>query len=136
MDTYTAKEITELLQQEEIDINLRTIRYYTQIGLLPPLEAIGNKRVYTEQHMDFLKAIVSLSKTGMSLAEIQDKLKNLTIEEIKNIGNKLFLFKEESFLKNETIKVNEDVFITVSSHVPKELQQEVVRAISNVFEEE
>lgn len=136
MDTYTAKEITEQLQQEEIDINLRTIRYYTQIGLLPPLEAIGNKRVYTEQHMDFLKAIVSLSKTGMSLAEIQDKLKNLTIEEIKNIGNKLFLFKEESFLKNETIKINEDVFITVSSDVPKELQQEVVRAISNVFEEE
>ena len=70
------------------------------------------------------------------VGEIQDKLKNLTIEEIKNIGNKLFLFKEESFLKNETIKVNEDVFITVSSHVPKELQQEVVRAISNVFEEE
>ncbi|MFC0561483.1 MerR family transcriptional regulator [Halalkalibacter alkalisediminis] len=133
MNTYTAKELVELLQSEEVEINLRTVRYYTQIGLLPPLPVEGNKRVYTTQHMDYIKAIISLSKTGLSLAEIQKKVSNLTFEEIKNIGKKLFLFKEEVFLKNETIKVSKDAFITVSSKVSAEKQQEVVNAVSKIL---
>lgn len=132
---YTAKELVELLLSEEVEVNLRTVRYYTQIGLLPPLFVDGNRRVYTKQHLDYIRAIISLSKTGMSLAETQLKLDTLTSEEIENIGKKLFLFKEDTFLINETIKVNKDTFITISSKISEEKQQEVVKAVSEILGE-
>lgn len=135
MSTYTAKDLVDLLQLEEVEINLRTVRYYTQLGLLPPLLVDGNRRVYTTQHLDYIRAIISLAKTGISLAEIQKKLSELSTEEIKNIGKKLFLFKEETFLINETIKVNDDAFITISSKVSVEKQQELMKAVSNILGE-
>ncbi|MGO4374805.1 hypothetical protein AB4Z21_29450 [Paenibacillus sp. MCAF20] len=42
MEQYTAKQLTEVLQHEDAGMNLRTVRYYTQIGVIPPLETVGN----------------------------------------------------------------------------------------------
>ncbi|ERI10306.1 MerR family transcriptional regulator, partial [Aneurinibacillus aneurinilyticus] len=56
MHTYTAKQITDILQSEGQNINLRTVRYYTQIGMVPPLELVGNKRVYTDHHLYYIRA--------------------------------------------------------------------------------
>ncbi|RBN39558.1 MerR family transcriptional regulator, partial [Priestia megaterium] len=41
MNTYTGKQITELLNNEGADLNLRTVRYYTQIEIVPPLVLVG-----------------------------------------------------------------------------------------------
>ncbi|WP_217565476.1 MerR family transcriptional regulator, partial [Micrococcus sp. GbtcB5] len=68
METFTAKQITEILQKEGTNINLRTVRYYTQIEIVPPLELVGNKRAYTEKHLHYFRAIITLSKTGETLA--------------------------------------------------------------------
>lgn len=71
MNTYTGKQITELLNNEGADLNLRTVRYYTQIEIVPPLVLVGNKRVYTDQHVHYFRAVLTLSKAGESLASIQ-----------------------------------------------------------------
>lgn len=133
MKTYTAKEITEIMHKDEPEMNLRTIRYYTQIGMVPPLELVGNKRVYTDKHLSYFRAIVTLAKTGKTLASIQETLKNLPMEEIERIGEQMQLLQSEKIIENETIKVNEDVYITLSPKISAELKQKVIDSVSQVF---
>ncbi|WP_028610854.1 MerR family transcriptional regulator [Paenibacillus harenae] len=130
MDTYTAKQIAELIQNEDPAMNLRTVRYYTQIGIIPPLELAGNKRVYTNTHVQYLRAIITLSRTGETLAAIQEKLKNLSMEEIEKIGDQLHLFKSDRVLENETHQITGDVIITLSPRISAELKQKVIDSVS------
>lgn len=136
MSSYTAKQITELLQQEGADIHLRTIRYYTQIGMVPPLETVGNKRVYTDVHLAYFRAILTLSKTGETLASIQQKLQALSMDEIKKIGKQMTLYQSENLITRETTKINDDAFITFSSNVPEHMKQKIVDSISNIMKED
>jgi DNA-binding transcriptional MerR regulator len=133
MNIYTAKQLTEILQNERVDINLRTVRYYTQIGLLPPLEVIGNKRVYINKHLSYLRAILTLSKTGQSLSDIQTKLQSLSLEEIEQIGKQMTLYISDKILENETHKVSDDVFITLSPKISAELKQKVIDSVSRIL---
>ncbi|HJV47298.1 MAG TPA: MerR family transcriptional regulator [Bacillota bacterium] len=135
MNTYTAKQLTEILQSENVDINLRTVRYYTQIGLLPHLEVVGNKRVYTDTHLYYLRAIITLSKTGQSLADIQEKLKNLTTEEVQKIGEQISLYSPENIIGNETHKVSEDVFITLGPRISAELKTKVIDSVTQILKQ-
>lgn len=136
MKTYTAQQLSELLQQEAPDMNLRTVRYYTQIGLLPPLDLFGNKRVYTDKHLHYLRAIVTLSKTGETLAAIQDKLARLTIEQIEKIGDKLALYRSEHVLENETLQVSKDVLLTISPRVSDELKERMIHTLTQMLKGE
>ncbi|GGL61741.1 MerR family transcriptional regulator [Sporolactobacillus putidus] len=136
MSSYTAKQITELLQREGADIHLRTIRYYTQIGMVPPLETAGNKRVYTDNHLAYFRAILTLSKTGETLASIQQKLQALSIDEIKKIGKQMTLYQSENLITRETTRINDDAFITLSSNVPEQMKQKIVDSISNIMKED
>jgi DNA-binding transcriptional MerR regulator len=133
INIYTAKQLTEILQNENVDINLRTVRYYTQIELLPPLEVIGNKRVYTNKHLSYLRAILTLSKTGQSLSDIQIKLQSLSLEEIEHIGKQMTLYVSDKILVNETHKVSDDVFITLSPKISAELKQKVIDSVSQIL---
>ncbi|WP_310828934.1 MerR family transcriptional regulator [Paenibacillus pedocola] len=135
MNTYTGKQLAELLQQEEPAMNLRTVRYYTQIGLLPALELAGNKRVYTDRHLMHLRAILTLSKSGESLAEIQSKLAELSEEEVAKIGGRLRFFQPEQILSGETLVVSEDVMLTVSSRITPELRLELKETIARMLKE-
>ncbi|MFD0770643.1 MerR family transcriptional regulator [Bacillus sp. CGMCC 1.60114] len=51
----------------------RTIRYYEQIGLLPaPPRSEGGIRLYSQEHIDFLKKITNAKEVmGFSLQELQ-----------------------------------------------------------------
>lgn len=51
----------------------RTIRYYEQIGLLPsPPRSEGGMRLYSQEHIDFLKKITNAKEVmGFSLQELQ-----------------------------------------------------------------
>lgn len=55
-------EVAELL-----NITVRTIRYYEEEGLLEPHRTTAGTRLYTEQHIDRLKAILHLTENGFSL---------------------------------------------------------------------
>lgn len=136
MSNFTAKQITELLQQEGTDIHLRTIRYYTQIGMVPPLETVGNRRVYTENHLAYFRAIVTLSKTGETLASIQQMLQKLSIDEIKKIGRQMTLYQSENLVTRETTKINDNAFITLSSTVNPEVRKKIVDYVSKIMKED
>ena len=50
-----------------LDTTVRTIRYYEEEGLLCPHRTDGGTRLYTDHHVDRLKAILHLSENGFSL---------------------------------------------------------------------
>lgn len=136
LNTYTAKQVAEVLQNEDPQMNLRTVRYYTQIGMLPPLELAGNKRVYTDNHLHYLRAVLVLSKSGDTLASAQEKLADLPMEEVIKIGENLQLYQSGQFIRNETHVVSEDVILSVSSRIPPELKEKMIASVTRLLKEE
>jgi DNA-binding transcriptional MerR regulator len=134
MSNYTAKQLAEILQHDDPQMNLRTVRYYTQIGVIPSLELVGNKRVYTDIHLHYFRAILMLSKGGETLANIQEKLQELSIEEIIQVGEKLPLYQIEQIMNHETHVINEDVIISLSTRTPPELKMKIIEAVSQLVE--
>jgi DNA-binding transcriptional MerR regulator len=49
----------------------RTIRYYVELGLLPPPAGTGNRATYGPEHMDRLLTIKKLQMRRLSLDEIR-----------------------------------------------------------------
>lgn len=133
MNSYTAKQIAEILQQDDPRMNLRTVRYYTQIGMVPPLELVGNKRVYTDDHIHYFRAIITLSRTGETLASIQETLKKLSLEDIEKVSQQLTLYEPSRIIENETLKITDDVIITISPRISAELKQRVIDSVSEVL---
>ncbi|AIQ57971.1 MerR family transcriptional regulator [Paenibacillus borealis] len=136
MNTYTAKQLAEVLQNEDPQMNLRTVRYYTQIGMLPPLELVGNKRTYTDNHLHYLRAILVLSKSGDTLSSAQEKLAGLPIDEVIKIGDNLRMYQSDQILRNETHIVSEDVVLSVSSRISPELKVKMIESVTRLLEEE
>lgn len=136
MNTYTAKQLAEVLQNEDPQMNLRTVRYYTQIGMLPPLELVGNKRTYTDNHLHYLRAILVLSKSGDTLSSVQEKLAGLPIDEVIKIGDNLRMYQSDQILRNETHIVSEDVVLSVSSRISPELKVKMIETVTRLLEEE
>lgn len=52
---------------ELLNTTVRTIRYYEEEGLLLPHRTDGGTRLYSEHHVDRLKAILHLAENGFSL---------------------------------------------------------------------
>lgn len=136
MSGYTAKQISEILLQDDPRMNLRTVRYYSQIGMVPPLELVGNKKAYTEKHLHFFRAIITLTRTGDTLASIQEKLMILSIEEVEKIGQQMHLYDPNRILENETLTITEDIAITVSPRISAELKQKVIDSVSQLLRED
>ena len=64
------KEVTK-----QTGITVRTLRYYDQIGLLPPAgKTEGGHRLYGELELQKLQEIQFLKTLGFSLQEIKDML--------------------------------------------------------------
>ncbi|MDQ0060933.1 MerR family transcriptional regulator [Paenibacillus harenae] len=136
MEQYTAKQLTEILQGEDAGMNLRTVRYYTQIGVIPPLELVGNKRVYTDNHLHYFRAILTLARSGETLAGIQKQLDRLSIEEVIRIGEKLPLYQADRMLKHDTYVISEDIILSLSSRTAPELRSKIINAVTRLAEGE
>ncbi|WP_054026399.1 MerR family transcriptional regulator [Bacillus sp. FJAT-28004] len=136
MDTFTAKQVADILQKDDPEMNLRTVRYYTQIGIVPPLELFGNKRAYTTNHICYFRAILTLIHSGETLAAIQEKLKELSIDEISKIGENLQLYRSKKMLTNDTHVINEDVILSMSPRISAELRVKMVETISQMLKGE
>ncbi|PYI51902.1 MerR family transcriptional regulator [Paenibacillus flagellatus] len=133
MSSYTAKQLTELVQKDDPDVNLRTVRYYTQIGLLPPLETEGSKRVYTDRHLHCLRAIRALANNGETLAGIRDKLNGLSFEEVTAIGDNLRLVRSDDMLLNETHRIGDDVILSIHPRVSDEVKAKMIETVSRLL---
>lgn len=56
---------------EKFDLPLSTIRYYEEIGLLENVVHQGNRRVFSDEHIDRLNAIECFKKARLSLDDIK-----------------------------------------------------------------
>src|SRR5438128_8810016 len=67
--------------------DLRTIRYYTMLGLLDrPAEMQGRKALYGRKHLLQLVAIKRLQARGLSLEEVQRHLLGLPEKKLQRIA--------------------------------------------------
>jgi len=136
MNSYTAKQIAEMIQQDDPRMNLRTVRYYTQIGMVPPLELVGNKRVYTDKHLIYFRAIITLARTGETLASIQETLNKLSLDDIEKISEQLTLYDSNRIIENDTLKITDDIIISVSPRISAELRQKVIDSVHQALKED
>jgi DNA-binding transcriptional MerR regulator len=61
---------------DSVGLSLRTIRYYEEIGLVPPSgRSEGGFRLYTESDIEQLRLVKALKPIGMSLETMGELLK-------------------------------------------------------------
>ncbi len=65
--TYTIKEFAALFHTTE-----HTVRYYTDIGLLPCRRDGGNRRVFDETSYNWMQGITCLKGCGATLEDIKE----------------------------------------------------------------
>lgn len=67
---------------EQVNIPVRTIRYYIAEGLLPGPEGRGKATAYGEEHLQRLRLIRLLANRHMPLAEMSRLLNRLSLNEV------------------------------------------------------
>ncbi len=63
---YTIRQLAAMFQTTEL-----TIRYYTDVGLLPCQRDGGNRRVFDEESVNWMQGITCLKGCGASIGEIK-----------------------------------------------------------------
>jgi len=57
---------------EMLDLHPQTLRQYERLGLIKPSRTLGNTRLYSEEDIDHLKFIITLTKElGVNLAGVE-----------------------------------------------------------------
>jgi len=106
-----------------LDITVRAIRYYEEEELLKPQRTNAGTRLYSEQHIERLKAIFHLAQNGFSLEAIRligktrelcstgnasskkvSKIINSSINDIDKKIDNLKVLKSEMHAANKQIK--------------------------------
>lgn len=64
---YTVRQFADMFHTTE-----HTIRYYTDIGLLPCQRDEGNRRVFDEESVNWMQGITCLKNCGASIENIQE----------------------------------------------------------------
>ena len=64
---YTLKQFVEMFHTTE-----HTIRYYTDIHLLPCRRDQGNRRIFNEESVNWMQGIVCLKGCGASIEDIKE----------------------------------------------------------------
>ena len=96
---YTVKEVAELLH-----INPHTVRYYTNMGLLPNMNREKNgTRLFTDEDVECLKNIIYLRECGMSIASIREYLE-LSKRGAETIPQQLQLILEQKEKVDKEVK--------------------------------
>ena len=73
---YTMKQFAEMFQTTE-----HTLRYYTDIDLLPCKRDEGNRRVFDEESVNWMRGITCLRNCGASIKDIKEYCRLCTLEE-------------------------------------------------------
>lgn len=74
--TYTIKEFAEMFHVSE-----HTLRYYTDIKLLPCQRVGRNRRVFDEESVNWMQGIQCLKGCGASIEEIKEYCQLCLLEE-------------------------------------------------------
>lgn len=73
---YTIKQFAEMFNTTE-----HTIRYYTDIGLLPCRRDGGNRRVFDDESVNWMQGITCLKGCGASIEDIKEYCRLCRLEE-------------------------------------------------------
>jgi len=117
---------------ENLNISAKTLRFYEEQGILPDVSRDEKgRRVYNEQHIDWLSFIRCLRKTGMSLSTIKE------YKDLYEVGNTTFLQRKEMLMQHksevqkkveESLKHSEEINYKIAMY---ELQKEDIRKNPN-----
>ena len=121
---YTIREVSEILK-----IPVSTIRYYENLGLLPVIQRIEGKRVFTNENITDLKRIKKLKDMGMTLKDIKnfnqlysklsfeqkimilDQQHTVIIEQIEELQHTLEIIETERLKYSNIINKNHTAII-------------------------
>src|SRR6185312_675917 len=67
----------------EVGLSVRAVRFYITEKLLPPLGTRGKGAAWGEEHLLRLRLIRGLTERRMTLAEIRDRLANLSTADVR-----------------------------------------------------
>ena len=86
-----------------VNISIRTLRYYDDIGLLKPeiVDKFTNYRYYTEDNVVEARFIVLLKEVGFTLQEIIDYKNFLNNYDDSDDGTNQFLIKKQNQISEE-----------------------------------
>lgn len=100
-----------------VDIPIKTLRYYDEVGILPPahIDQFTGYRYYDDESILNIEMIKSLKSVNFTLQEIK--------EYMINKDDKLFLSKQEE-IKNE-IRFLEERYRKLSLMIKKEQNEKV-----------
>ncbi|UJB24142.1 MerR family transcriptional regulator (plasmid) [Staphylococcus hominis] len=115
---YTVNEVSKLA-----NISNRTLRYYDEIGLLPPKYIQENGyRIYGDEEIEILSIILLYKAIGMKLNEIQEIINSTDFDKFNclNIQLKELLMKRkqldvlidfvEDSLKKNNVSASKSIF--------------------------
>lgn len=134
MNTYSAKELAEILQKEGAkEMTVRKIRYYRQIGLLPELITINNKNYFTDEHLEHLRAARTMKKTGETLEGIKSTLSLADENLVKNIGTKMSYYSTEKLISTDTYQFNDDISFLFSNKIREDLKKDIINTVTDII---
>ncbi|WP_044640468.1 MerR family transcriptional regulator [Risungbinella massiliensis] len=136
MNTYTAEQLTTLLQSEGYPIELRTVKYYAQLGILSERPKWNGRKVFVEKHLDELRAILTLKRTGKNLTEIKELLPTQTASSLKKLSSQRSYISADYLLEYETVAVHPQINVQFHQETPEKLKTKVVQAIQKATQEE
>ena len=73
---YTIKQMVQMF-----DVTEHTLRYYTDLGLLPCERDGGNRRVFNEESINWMQGIKCLKGCGASMEDIKEYCRLCLLEE-------------------------------------------------------
>lgn len=73
---YTIKQMAQMF-----DVTEHTLRYYTDLGLLPCERDGGNRRVFNEESINWMQGIKCLKGCGASMEDIKEYCRLCLLEE-------------------------------------------------------
>ncbi len=89
-----------------LNVTVRTIQYYDQVGLVKPTSFTeGGRRLYTTKDYIMLHQIISLKEFGFSLKEIKEKL--MPAETVQEMDE--YLKKQEELIDEEIQRKKSDL---------------------------
>lgn len=96
-EKLTVGELAKLL-----NISVRTLQYYDQIGLMKPSEITeSGRRIYTTKDITILHQIISLKSIGFSLEDIKNNI--IQVKDTKDVVN--LLTNQSDIILNEISKL-------------------------------
>lgn len=100
---YTIKQMAQMF-----DVTEHTLRYYTDLGLLPCERDGGNRRVFNEESINWMQGIKCLKGCGASMEDIKEYCRLCLLEEsaehLRARYRIILKQREEAYKRMEEVK--------------------------------